>query len=132
MKIFLACVLTAAVVGLGVFVLTRTSEGFSEGSAIDEFSAAMEAEGYQRTRLAVVPTKNVEGAPVVDDSRALSFWLIDRGTLMVTHSTATGEIENMSFVVPDERPRSKKTGFTLSIDVFQPRTGRMIVLARRS
>ena len=134
MKIVLACVVTAVVVGFGVFFLTRVSEGFSEGSDIDELSAAMEAEGYRRTQLAMAPTKNVEGATPLDSSRMLSFWLVDSGILIVTHSVATGEIEGMSFdvSVSDEGPRSARKALVLSVDAFHPRTGRMTVLAKRS
>jgi hypothetical protein len=109
------------------FILCATSrvfaEPFSIGSDIDKAITEMKAKNYDNSGLDM---------GTVDQSNDLQFWQIDDGVLIAVYSKKDRKIKSLTFWFADDRGKSKRQEFRLSVISFDPETGVMTLQTKKS
>jgi len=107
-------------IALMMTLLCATSRAFAEpfgiGSDIDKAITEMKAKNYDDSGLDM---------GTVDQSNDLQFWQIDDGVLIAVYSKKDRKIKNLTFWFADDRGKSKRQEFRLSVISFDPETGVM-------
>jgi hypothetical protein len=108
-------------------LLCATSRLFAEpfriGSDIDKASADMKAKKYDDSGLDM---------GTLDPSDDLQFWQIDDGVLIAVYSKKDRKIKSLTFWFADDRGKSKRQEFNLSVISFDPETGVMTLQTKKS
>jgi len=94
----------------------------SEGSNIDDVTAAMKAESY-----------NEGGGHIVvpDKKHGFKFWSLDAGTLIVAYDKATRKVKKLVYHLADERDHDIRKEFRFDVKQFETTQGLLTLATKK-